>query len=374
MMHVGQRFLFSLAATALVTAVPHVSRAQTIQVPPEWQDALTRITPTGMESDLRFLSSDEMAGRATPSPELDQAARWIAGEFQRAGLKSVGDDGYFQTVQMARFTDARGRTRTTTRDRVPEGTDFEALSAYNVLGLIEGSDPTLKETYVILSAHYDHLGIRSGASPDSIFNGANDDGSGTVGVVAAARAIASLKTPPRRSILFALWCGEERGLVGSGYYGAHPVVPVARTVGLLNLEQIGRTDGDGGDQTGRASLTGYDYSSLSGYYHRAGLATGIDVFMDPVRSPAFFNRSDNAAMARLGVPAHALCVAFEYPDYHGADDEWDRVDYPNLAATTKMIALGTLMMADDTQAPMWNAANENTARYLEAWKKLHPPR
>src|SRR4029434_6334443 len=96
----------------------------------------------------------------------------------------------------------------------------------NVIGLLRGSDPKLADTYILVTAHYDHLGIRANVEGDNIFNGANDDGSGTVSVMEIASALASMKRRPKRSIVFMTFYGEERGLVGSRYYGAHPIFPV----------------------------------------------------------------------------------------------------------------------------------------------------
>ena len=102
---------------------------------------------------------------------------------------------------------------------------------------------------------------------------------------------------------------------------------------------------------------------------QAGKETGIDVFKHPKNSDAFFNRSDNQALADQGVPAHTICVAFEYPDYHGLGDHWEKVDYENMAKTNRMVALGLLLIADNPVAPKWNEANPKTAKYVKVWKE-----
>src|SRR6202030_20223 len=119
------------------------------------------------------------------------------------------------------------------------------------------------DTYVMLTAHYDHVGMRA-TGEDRIYNGANDDGSGTVSVVEIAGALAALDPRPKRSILFVTFFGEERGLLGSRYYGRHPIVPLEKTIADLNLEQVGRTDATDGPQIGTASITGFDFSELPG--------------------------------------------------------------------------------------------------------------
>lgn len=245
----------------------------------------------------------------------------------------------------------------------------QPLKLRNMVGLLRGSDPVLKDTYVLVTAHYDHVGMNPNLDGDQIFNGANDDGSGTVSVIELADALTKRATRPKRSIVFMTVFGEERGLLGSRYYGQHPIFPIENTIADINLEQVGRTDDTEGSQVNRASLTGFDFSDVGEVFRQAGEATGITVFKHPQNSDAFFGRSDNQALADQGVPAHTLCVAFVYPDYHGVGDHWEKVDYDNLARTNRMVALGLMMIADNPVAPKWNEGNPKTARYVEAWKK-----
>src|ERR1700733_3282561 len=245
------------------------------------------------------------------------------------------------------------------------------VKVHNVAGLLRGSDPQLKDTYVMLTAHYDHLGTRA-TGDDKIFNGANDDGSGTVSVVEIASAIAALPKHPARSILFMTFFGEERGLVGSRYYGRHPLVPLEKTIADLNLEQIGRTDATDGPQIGTASITGFDFSELPGILADAGKVAGIKVYKNEQASDPYFARSDNQALADVGIPAHTLCVAFDYPDYHKVGDHWEKVDYTNMAKVDRAVALALLHVASDAPPPKWNEGNPKAKKYVEAAKKLHP--
>ncbi|MGP0062119.1 MAG: M28 family metallopeptidase [Isosphaeraceae bacterium] len=243
----------------------------------------------------------------------------------------------------------------------------------NVAGVLRGSDPLLKDTYVLVTAHYDHIGNHgaSGDTGDHLFNGANDDGSGTVSVIELATSLSTLKTRPKRSILFMTFFGEEKGLLGSRYYGRHPLVPVEKTVADVNLEQVGRTDDSEGPRIGAAVMTGHGFSEVSDIFTAAGEAEGVKVSRHPRFSDSFFARSDNQALADLGVPAHTICVAFVYPDYHGAADHWDKVDYANMAKVDRMVGHGLLMIANSPVEPRWNASNPKAARYLKAWKKRH---
>lgn len=245
------------------------------------------------------------------------------------------------------------------------------VKVHNVAGLLRGSDPKLQDTYVLLTAHYDHLGTRA-TGDDKIFNGANDDGSGTVSVMEIAGAIGALKERPKRSILFMTFFGEERGLVGSRYYGRHPIVPLDKTVADLNLEQVGRTDASDGPQVGTASITGFDFSELPGILADAGKIAGVRVYKNEEASDAYFGRSDNQALADVGIPAHTLCVAFDYPDYHKVSDHWEKVDYENMAKVDRAVALALLQVASDAAPPKWNEANPKAKKYVDAAKKLHP--
>lgn len=241
----------------------------------------------------------------------------------------------------------------------------------NVIGLLRGSDPILKDTYVLVTAHFDHLGTRPELRGDNIFNGANDDGSGTVSVIELASALATLKQRPKRSLVFMTFFGEEKGLLGSRYYGRHPVYDIAKTVADINLEQVGRTDSSEGPQLANASLTGFDYSDVGTILEAAGKLTGIKVYKHEENSDSFFARSDNQALADQGVPAHTLCTAFVYPDYHGVGDHWDKVDYANMEKVDRMVALALIMLANRENAPKWNEANPKTARYVRAWNDHH---
>ena len=243
----------------------------------------------------------------------------------------------------------------------------------NVAGLLRGSDAALSGTYVLVSAHYDGTGPRPGAGgPDRVWNGANDDGSGTSAVVELAVALARMHPRPRRSIVFLAFFGEEKGLLGSGYYAAHPLVPLEKTVADVNLEHLGRTDSLERNKAGTASLTGYDYSSLPAAFEAAGRATGIEVSKDARRSGPFFAGSDNYSLANAGIVAHTVCVLFEdFADYHGAGDEWTKIDFANMERTVRMVGAAAVMLADAAAEPRWRADVQEAAPYREAWERLH---
>jgi Peptidase family M28 len=242
----------------------------------------------------------------------------------------------------------------------------------NVIGVLRGSDPVLRNTYVLVTAHYDHIGVNPSIDGDKIYNGANDDGSGTVSVVEIASALTTLQQRPKRSIIFMTVFGEEKGMLGSRYYTRHPIFPLEQTIANINLEQVGRTDSTEGPQVGTASLTGFDFSDLGTILQTAGESTGIRVYKHPTNSDAYFSASDNQAFASMGIPAHSLCVAFNYPDYHRPGDHWDKVDYENMAKVDRMVALALVTIATNPEVPKWNEANPRTGSYVRAWRARHP--
>jgi Zn-dependent M28 family amino/carboxypeptidase len=198
---------------------------------------------------------------------------------------------------------------------------------------------------------------------DRIYNGANDDGSGTVSVIEIARAIARLNPRPRRSIVFMTFFGEELGEVGAKFYASHPIFPPDKSVADLNLEQLGRTDSTTGPQVGTITMTGYQYSDLAKFIEQAGHETGIKIYEDKEASDEYFVRSDNEALAKIGIPAHTIAVAYEFPDYHAVGDEWQKIDYHNMAKVDRMLALAVWNLANSTAAPEWNADNPKAQPY-----------
>jgi hypothetical protein len=333
--------VFVLAAFAFAAAV----------LTPEQQAVVNGISENSLRGNLSFLASDLLEGRDTPSRGLDLAAEYIAAQFRRAGLAPAGGDGYFQDAMV------------------------KGQAVRNVAGLLRGSDAALSSTFVILSAHYDHLGMRrptGNAGDDRIYNGANDDGSGTVSVIEIASALVGAPERPKRSILFLAFYGEEEGLMGSRYYAAHPLEPLEKTVACVNLEQVGRTDASNGRQIGVGYVTGYDYSNLGAILNEAAQPIGIEIKKDLPAKGDFFARSDNLSLARAGVPSHTLYVADDFPDYHKVGDEWEKIDYANMARLDRAVALGLLRLASDAAPPQWNESSSGARPFVAAAKKLHP--
>jgi Zn-dependent M28 family amino/carboxypeptidase len=311
---------------------------------------LDKIKSADLKSFVTYLSSDDMKGRQTPSPELDKAAEYIAAEFKKDGIKPGNENSYFQVAEWTRGAGAGQKVR-------------------NVIGIIPGSDAVLSKEYIIVSAHYDHLGENLNLKgDDKIYNGANDDGSGVAGVMEIGKALAKEKL--KRSVVLMTFYGEEKGLVGSHHYVDHPVFPLRQTVANINLEQIGRTDDTEGPRVSAGSLTGFSFSSIGTTFAKIGDIMGVPVTGHPMFSAMYFVASDNLFFARAGVPAHTICTAFEYPDYHQVGDTADKLDYDNMAKIVKLSASTVVEIANTIERPQWNKDEPKAAKFIDAAVKL----
>jgi hypothetical protein len=248
----------------------------------------------------------------------------------------------------------------------------ERTSAPNVIGVLEGSDPQLKNEYVFLTAHMDHVGVTGGGvgcrpeGADSLCNGADDNASGAVGVVALARAFAALNPRPRRSIAFVVLSGEERGLWGSGYYVDHPTLPLAQTVADLNLDMIGRHFDNRPGWRDTLAVIGNEHSSLGRAADRVAVShpeLRLRLIDDIWPEENFFRRSDHFNFARKGVPVLFL-FGGTHPDYHGAGDSVNKLDAEKAERVVRMIFYLGLDVANAAERPQWNPASR--ARIVEA--------
>jgi len=237
--------------------------------------------------------------------------------------------------------------------RVPS--ESQRVFGYNVVGVVRGSDPALKDQAVLVDAHYDHLGIGKAVAGDSIYNGADDDGSGTIAVLEIARALAR-GPAPRRTVIFLTTTGEEVGLLGTRWYIAHPAVPLEKMVANLEIEMIGRPDSLAGG-VGKGWLIGYDRSSMGPSFHAAGLP----IVADPRPDEQFFMRSDNIAFAQRGIPAHTLSSYNMHTDYHEPSDEVSRVDFPHMTGVIQAGVEAVRILANGP-APTWNPGGQPAAR------------
>ncbi|MEP6991076.1 MAG: M28 family peptidase [bacterium] len=215
------------------------------------------------------------------------------------------------------------------------------FTAYNVVAVIPGSDPTLRSTYVAFGAHYDHIGVVNAVHGDSIANGADDDGSGTVALLAIARNLQQAAVKPKRSTLFVWHVGEEKGLLGSAYFTNHPTVPIDSIVAQLNADMIGRnapsllyTVGPRTAPNGQSRRLGAIVDSVNA---REALPFAINREWDSATHPEhIYERSDHFNYARKGVPIVFFTTGM-HPEYHQPGDEPARIDYEKLARVARLM-------------------------------------
>ena len=230
----------------------------------------------------------------------------------------------------------------------------EQFSSYNVVGIVRGSDPRWNKTYVAYGAHYDHSGIQSGASPDSIMNGADDDGSGTVALLALAKSFKS--NPPRRSVLFVWHTAEEKGLIGSIAYANKPTVPIDSIVAMINLDMIGRRGGaeatwnsqtQGAAAANRVYVVGPAAAPNEQSRNLGGILDSVNArqlqplefdrtWDDPNHPERIYFRSDHISYANKGIPVLFLTTGL-HEDYHKVSDEPQKIDYDKMRRISMLL-------------------------------------
>jgi hypothetical protein len=267
---------------------------------------------------ITYLASDEMGGRANGSPEMKTAAYWISGKFRENGVKPISPDSDF--IQTYSFTSRQ-----------------QPISERNVIGIIEGTDPSLKDQYIVLSAHFDHIGIRHGLKPDSINNGADDNAAGICTILGIAKTISLSKLKPGRTIVLAAFSGEEYGMRGSRYFVAHPPVPLKNIYADLNFEMTGHSEYLGKN---KYYMTGCLVSNLDDLIAEHNKGTEFQLIDTIPIANMLFNSSDNIAFSRvsvadsiiLGIPSGTFATSATTDYLHNVTDEAELFDFDNMAA------------------------------------------
>jgi hypothetical protein len=244
----------------------------------------------------------------------------------------------------------------------PNFTTQQQVTVANVVGVLEGSDPTLRDEAVVFTSHMDHVGVvggrcrRSETLPaDSICNGADDNASGTIGVIELAEAFAALEPRPARTLIFAAVSAEERGLFGSRFYVDHPVIPLDKTVAEINLDMIARNPRD------TVGFVGKDYSSMGALVDRM-VREHPELRLVPTEHEGLYPNSDHYPFAQRGVPA-LFFFSGEHDDLHTAADNPERADAEQAARIVRLAFLVGLDVANGASVPTWDP--EARARIVE---------
>ncbi|WP_435414698.1 M28 family peptidase [Polaribacter aestuariivivens] len=285
------------------------------------------IDSTLVKKHLYTLASDAMEGRKSGTSGIEKAAVYIENEFKKLGLKT------FENLETYRQTFTFKNRRS--------GKD---ITSSNILGVLEGKSK--KDEIVIISAHYDHLGMKTSGEGDLIYNGANDDASGVTGVLALAKYFKEVGN--ERTIVFAAFTAEEMGLIGSTHFGKG--INASKYVAGINLEMIGKIPSFGPNT---AWLTGFERSDFGKIIQKNLEGTGYQLFPDPYKKYNLFFRSDNASLARLGVPSHTFSTTpiDVDPDYHKVSDEAKTLNMTVITQTIQAVAKGTESIINGKDTP-----------------------
>ena len=239
----------------------------------------------------------------------------------------------------------------------------------NVVGVLRGTDPQLKDTYVMVTGHYDHLGVRPNAQGDAIFNGANDDASGTASVIAVASALAALEEKPKRTIVFMTVFGEEVGGLGARWYTGHPIFPIAKTVADINLEQLGRTDDTEGPKVAQFNLTGFDYTRYRGHVREGGGSYRRAGGQAREEQRCVLQPQRQRDLRRCGDPVDDALGELRLSRLSWGGRRMAEAGLREYGEGGRDGRAGVLDMANNPQAPQWNKENPKTARYVQVREK-----
>ncbi|MGY0391890.1 M20/M25/M40 family metallo-hydrolase [Bizionia sp. KMM 8389] len=280
----------------------------------------SQVTPDEVKQTVSFLASDAQMGRGTGGEGIEASANYIETQLKAFGVKP-----YYKTY----------------RD------DFKAkgLDAYNVVGVLEGTDATLKNEIIVIGAHYDHIGTKAKAvASDSIANGANDNAAGTSAVLALARYFGAHKTN-KRSIMFVLFSAEEMGLLGSKHLAKRLKTENANLYTVVNLEMIGVPFKD---RDYVAFVTGYDKSNMAVKINEY-IGTKFLGESDVAKKYNLFKASDNYPFYQVfSMPSHTIssCDLSNYDFYHHVDDEIEKLDYNHMAELINQLIPGIEKMTN----------------------------
>ena len=312
------------------------------QTSQNWEQLRARVLQPSRATVEKFSTQPN----APPVPAVTMSTKMATALFEGEkfdAMTLVANNESGQTVPAFELSSSKNVT-------VTIAIKAERPTTQNVVAVWEGSDPVLKNEYVAVGAHYDHVGICAPGQADPICNGADDDGSGTTAVLGMAEAISHAKQRPKRSVLFVWHCGEEKGLWGSRYFTDYPTIPLDKVVTQLNIDMIGRSKKEGDTNARNKDLTGpnaiyvigstmmsTELGSLAQQVNKSFLNLTYDTkYDDPADPNRFFFRSDHYNYARKGIP---IIFFFDgvHEDYHRPGDEPQKIDYDKMEKVARTI-------------------------------------
>ncbi len=297
-----------------------------------------------VRADMNFLADDALDGRGSGTRDEHIAALFAAAQFQSLGLEPGGDHGsYLQRAPLPGSFPPRIEQHLSKFEKTPR------TETWNAIGILRGS--SLPDEVILLTAHLDHLGVLADKTGDAIYNGADDDASGTSAVLALAHLLAT-GAEPKRTIVFALFGSEEIGGYGNHAFLEHPPVPLTEIVANLEFEMIGRPDH--AVPEGTLWLTGFDRSNLGPELARHG----AHLVNDPHPKELFFQRSDNYALAQRGIIAHTVSSFGLHHDYHKPSDEIQTIDFNHMTHAIASMVEPIRWLADSSFKPQWNPSRD----------------
>ena len=289
---------------------------------------------------MAFLADDELHGRGSATRDEHIAALFAASQFAALGLEPGGDNGTF-----LQKTPLPNSLSPGLQQRLSRFEDIPRKETWNAVAILRGS--VTPNEVVLLTAHLDHLGIGPAVNGDTIYNGADDDASGTAAVLTLAHLLAN-GPRPKRTVVFALFGSEEMGGFGNRAFLQRPPVPLSSIVASLEFEMIGRPDP--AVPRGTLWMTGYERSNLGPELAKHGAR----LVKDPHPKEHFFQRSDNYALARQGIVAQTVSSFGLHKDYHQPSDELKTIDFTHMTNAIASMVEPIRWLTDTSWKPAWN--------------------
>jgi hypothetical protein len=317
--------------------------AKRVAEPPP-KPAIDSITGSDAQRHIQFLAGPKCEGRGSGFEGCDVAGEYLIARLKEFGVEPLGENGTYKQVFQVTVNPFPGQSSSV------EELKKKTADTFNVIGVVRGSDPKLKDEYVVLSAHYDHLGPRN---KNKTFWGADDNASGTTALLLEAKAFSLPGVPrPRRSVVVLFCTGEERGLLGSAYFCDHPTVPLTQIVCDLNTDMVGRNKPKEIDCYGNATSPDLDSA-----HQEALKISGFTAFP---RVGSIFLRSDQVNFYRRDIPC-LFWTGGMHKEYHTAKDSPATIDFGKVARAATHAYATAWIIADRDERPRFQKMDKNAS-------------